>query len=61
MPAEYIVYKGDDIIAEGTTQEIAEKLGVTRKKVWEYAYEAKNPRGNHHGNRTVAIRIDKEN
>lgn len=61
MPAEYIVYKGDKIIAEGTTQEIADKLGVTRKKVWNYAYEGKNPRANNCGNRTVAIRVDKEN
>jgi hypothetical protein len=58
MPAEYIAYKGEKIIAEGTAQEIADQLGVTKLKVYKYAYEAQNPRGDHRGNRTVAVRVN---
>lgn len=40
MNKEYALYKGEDILAFGTIDEIAQKLGVKKETV---AYYKKNP------------------
>ena len=42
----YVLYKGDDQIAEGTVYEMSEKLGILPKSIQFYgtpSYKKKNP------------------
>lgn len=57
---EYALYKGDDLLAIGTLEELAEFRGVTPNSIYYYsmpAYQRKaRKKGN--GKRLVAIKLD---
>lgn len=54
--ALYAVYKGDVLIASGTAQEIADELGVKKKRVYHWATASARERDK--GNRIVSLRLD---
>lgn len=54
--AVYSVYKGDTEIASGTAQEIADRLGVAKKRVYHWATSSTHERDK--GNRIISVRID---
>lgn len=54
MKKQYAVYRGDDLLAIGTAEEIAEKLGIKKKTVYFYA----SPSYKKRGKPTVVIPID---
>ncbi len=54
MKKQYAVYKGDDLLAIGTAEEIAEKLGIKKETVYFYA----SPTHKKRGKPTVAIPLD---
>lgn len=57
----YAMYKGDDFLCEGTKEEICEFAGI-KEKTFNY-YRTKHwivNRDNGSNNRTIIIRIDKE-
>lgn len=45
MKKQYVLYKGDDIVAMGTAEEIAEELGIKPDTVKWYSYPSAQ-RGN---------------
>jgi hypothetical protein len=54
MKKQYAVYKGDDLLAIGTAEEISEKLGIKKETVYFYVSPAHKRRGKP----TVAIPLD---
>lgn len=54
MKKQYAVYRGDDLLAIGTAEEIAEKLGIKKETVYFYA----SPSYKKRGKPTVAIPLD---
>lgn len=54
MKKQYAVYRGDDLLAIGTAEEIAEKLGIKKETVYFYA----SPTHKKRGKPTVVIPID---
>lgn len=55
--AEYVMYKGDDIIAIGTAQEIADQLGIKKKTVYGYACQYTDKYRNK-GKHKIAVRTN---
>lgn len=54
MKKQYAVYRGDDLLAIGTAEEIAEKLGIKKETVYFYA----SPSYKKRGKPTVVIPLD---
>lgn len=54
--AEYAVYKGEEIIAMGTADELAKEFGVKKSLIYEWASRNFKNRGN--SKRKFAIRVD---
>lgn len=52
---EYAVYKGDDFIAQGTTEELAEQFNIKPSSVVFMARPANLKRDK--GNRKIAVRV----
>lgn len=58
---EYALYKGDDLLAIGTLEELAETLGVTPNTIYYYSMSAYQRKGNVKkptGKRIVAIKLE---
>lgn len=53
---EYALYKGDDLLAIGTLDELAEFRGVSRNTIYWYSMPA-NKRQDR-GNKVVAIKLE---
>ena len=58
---EYAVYKGDDLLAIGTAQELAKYFNVKPRTVQFWGSPANHRRNqNKYGNRKIAIVIEEE-
>lgn len=55
---EYAVYKGDELIAIGTGDEISKQLGITKNTVSSYATPKRKARALKKEGSTYAIRLD---
>ena len=53
---DYALYKGDDLLAIGTLDELAEFRGVTRNTIYWYSMPA-NKRQDR-GNKVVAVKLN---
>lgn len=61
---EYTLYKGEEVIAVGTAEEISRKLGINPKTVRFYASPTQQRRAAapaHPGNRLIAVRNNDKN
>lgn len=61
--AIYEFYRGDELLAEGTVIEIAEKLGVNKTTIWWYgnnSYIKKLGKRKMSKNARLLIRVDKD-
>ena len=56
VTSEYALYKGDELLAIGTLDELAEFRGVTRNTIYFYSMPTNMKRD--HGKRVVAIKLD---
>lgn len=56
---EYALYKGEEILAIGTADEIAEELGILKKTVWYYGTPSQHKRTSG-TNARVLIPLDEE-
>lgn len=53
----YCVYKGDDVIAHGTKEEVAERLGITESSLeWLTTPTAMHRFNRSSGNRMIAVK-----
>lgn len=52
---EYVLYKGDELLAMGTKREIAEQLGVSASTVGYYGTPAYARRTSENGRRLVEL------
>ena len=55
---EYAMYKGDKLLAVGTSREIAKELGIKQKTVWWYLSPSYQKRRKSGKNRQELIRLD---
>lgn len=56
MISQYVLYKGDELIAMGTAKELAELLNVNVKTIHFYATPTSIKRSK--GNRKVVVKVD---
>ncbi|MER2111184.1 MAG: hypothetical protein ABS960_00735 [Solibacillus isronensis] len=54
--SEYALYKGDELLAIGTLDELAEFRGVTRDTIYWYSMPTNKKRD--HGKRVVAVKLE---
>jgi len=57
MTKQFAVYKGYQLLAEGTAKQCAEKLGVKVETIWYYKSAAYQRKGSGE-NRRIAIEVD---
>lgn len=54
----YAVYRGEDNLGDGTAEELARKLNISEKTIYNSATVARGKRDK--GKRLVVIKLDKE-
>lgn len=54
---EYVLYKGEEVIAMGTAQEIADKLGITKDTVKFYGTPAYKRRRKNSKTRHYLVKV----
>lgn len=57
MTKTYAIYKGYQLLAEGTAKQCAEKLGVKVETIWYYKSAAYQRKGSGE-NRRIAIEVE---
>lgn len=58
--AEYALYKGEELLAIGTLDELAEQQGVSRNSIYHYSLPIYQRKGNVKKvrNRKIVVRLD---
>ena len=55
---EYAVYRGDTLVAVGTSKEVAEQMGIKQKTLWWYTTPAYKKRVKSGRNKQEVIILD---
>jgi|SRR5690625_1667459 len=53
----YALYKGDELIDEGTAEELADTLGITTRSVYVYATKSRVEKAKKSGKQRYAIKV----